>query len=194
MPPGQCVNSMFYCLVLRWLWKDIALWKDYNLAVHHDNTPSRGSFVTSSLLTKISTTVVSHPPYSPDLASCNQSVSKIETSVKRMPFQHLCGNLDKIAGSVRRFHRSRLSNSFQGVEKTPRTGVYFWVGTTLKETASRMCKGMCLFRDNTSLRNFWIAPHSYIRPVSHYSYASYVFKKYGFLRRYSHYSYIRSPT
>jgi hypothetical protein len=37
--------------------------------LHHNSTPSHTSFFTRELLTKNNTTVVYHPPYSPDLAS-----------------------------------------------------------------------------------------------------------------------------
>ncbi len=49
---------------------------------------------------------------------CLRSISKIETSVKRVQFWHYWGNSDWIAGCIRYFHRSRLSKNVWGRQKT----------------------------------------------------------------------------
>jgi hypothetical protein len=45
-----------------------------NWLLHHDNAPSHTSFFTREFLTKNNTTVIPHPPYSPDLAPCDFSL------------------------------------------------------------------------------------------------------------------------
>ena len=75
VPPRQTVNGKFYCEVLKRLREDIRRkrpdkWKN-NWFLHHDNAPAHKSLVVRLFLTSKNITVISHPPYSPDLAPCN---------------------------------------------------------------------------------------------------------------------------
>jgi len=75
VPPGMTVNADFYCDVLRRLrekvWrKRTQKWRNQNLIIHHDNAPAHRSFKFPQFLAKNNMTVIPHPPYSPDLATC----------------------------------------------------------------------------------------------------------------------------
>jgi histone-lysine N-methyltransferase SETMAR len=72
VPPNTTVNSDFYCDVSRHLrehspWKRQNLWCNHNW-LHHDNAPTHISLKTSEFVTNNNMVIVSHPPYSPDLA------------------------------------------------------------------------------------------------------------------------------
>jgi hypothetical protein len=65
---GQKVNSAYYCDVLRRLRENVRrlrpeLWRQKNWRLHHDNAPSRTSFLVKENLIKTNMTVVPHPPY-----------------------------------------------------------------------------------------------------------------------------------
>ena len=68
---GQCY---FYCDVLRKLGENVRKrpkkWQNQNLIIHHDTAPAHRSFKASQFLAKNNMTVISHPPYSHDLAPC----------------------------------------------------------------------------------------------------------------------------
>jgi hypothetical protein len=71
---GQAVNSAYYCDVLQWLWKcgrRTLVTKE--LAVASQQRTISHIF-TREFFTKNIITVVSHPPYLPDLAPCNSSL------------------------------------------------------------------------------------------------------------------------
>jgi histone-lysine N-methyltransferase SETMAR len=75
LPSGQTVNGKFYCEVLKRLRESIRRkrpdkWKN-NWFLHHGNAPAHTSFVVRQFLTSKNIAVISHPPYSPDLASCD---------------------------------------------------------------------------------------------------------------------------
>jgi len=44
------------------------LWKNQTWMLHHDNAPAHASLLIRSYLAKHQTSIVPHPPYSPDLA------------------------------------------------------------------------------------------------------------------------------
>ena len=76
VPPGMTVNADFYCDVLRRLRENVRRkrpqkWRNQNLIIHHDNAPAHRSFKVSQFLAKNNKTVITHPPYSPDLAPCD---------------------------------------------------------------------------------------------------------------------------
>ena len=73
VPPGMTVNADFYCDVLRRLRENVRRKRpqklqNQNLIFHQDNAPAHRSFKISQFLAKNNTTVIPHPPYSPDLA------------------------------------------------------------------------------------------------------------------------------
>jgi hypothetical protein len=73
VPSGQTVNRNFYCNVLRRLKENVwgkrpVKWQNNSWALHHDNAPALTSLLVRQFLTSTKMTVISHPPYSPDLA------------------------------------------------------------------------------------------------------------------------------
>jgi len=76
VPPGMTVNADFYCDVLRRLRENVRRkrpqkWQNQNFIIHHDNAPAHRSFNVSQFLAKNNMTMISHPPYSPNLAPCD---------------------------------------------------------------------------------------------------------------------------
>jgi len=56
--------------------------------LHHDNVPAHASLLTCSYLAKHQTTIVPHPPYSPDLAPADFFLfPKLKTTLKGHRFQ-----------------------------------------------------------------------------------------------------------
>jgi len=75
VPPGQTVNGTFYCDVLRRTRVNIrrqpvGKWRNDSWAPNHDNAPAHTSLVLQQYLASTNRTVIRHPPYSPDLATC----------------------------------------------------------------------------------------------------------------------------
>ncbi|UYV70546.1 K02A2.6-like [Cordylochernes scorpioides] len=74
VPQGQAVNLAFYLEVLRRLKRRIARVrtdiKD-TVNLHHDNATSHTAFIITNFLARSNTSVIPHPPYSPDLAPCD---------------------------------------------------------------------------------------------------------------------------
>ena len=76
VPPGQTVNSGFYCEVLWRLREKVRrhrpqLWWEQTWLLHHDKAPSHTSILTHQFLVKNKIAVIPHPLYSPDLAPCD---------------------------------------------------------------------------------------------------------------------------
>jgi histone-lysine N-methyltransferase SETMAR len=76
IPPGQIVNGNFYCDVLRWLRENVwckhpVKWHNNSWAMQHDNLPAHTLLHVLQFLTSTKTTVIPHPPYSPDFAPCD---------------------------------------------------------------------------------------------------------------------------
>jgi len=73
VPCGQMVNKQLYQEVLAHLRDAVRrkrpeLWENQTWMFHHDNAPAHASLLIHSYLEKHQTSVVAHPPYSPDLA------------------------------------------------------------------------------------------------------------------------------
>jgi hypothetical protein len=76
VPEGQTMNAEFYCNVLRRLREYIRqklpeLWCACSWLLHDDNAPSHQALITREFLAHKSIITLPHPPYSPDLASCD---------------------------------------------------------------------------------------------------------------------------
>jgi transposase len=75
-PRGQTVNKEFYVAILKRLKEAVRrkrpqLWTNQSWVLHHDNEPAQSSFLVRNFLAKNETTIVSQPPYSPDLAAAD---------------------------------------------------------------------------------------------------------------------------
>jgi len=59
------------------------LWENQTWMLHHDNVPAHVSLLIRSYLAKHQTSVVPHPPYSPDLATADFLLfPKLKTTLK----------------------------------------------------------------------------------------------------------------
>ncbi len=80
-PPNETITADTYCQVLRNLKEHVRhkrpeLWRmteeGYrHLFLHHDNAPSHTAIPTLALIGESNLDMLSHPPYSPDLAPCD---------------------------------------------------------------------------------------------------------------------------
>jgi len=76
VPRGQMVNKQLCQEVLARLRNAVRrgsreLWEKQTWMLHHDNAPAHASLLIRSYLAKHQTSVVPHPPYSPDLVPAN---------------------------------------------------------------------------------------------------------------------------
>jgi len=74
----QMINKQLYQEVLAHLRDAVRrkrpeLWENQPGMLHHDNAPAHASLLIRSYLAKHQTSVVTHPPYSPDLAPADFS-------------------------------------------------------------------------------------------------------------------------
>ena len=88
VPRGQMVNRQLYQEVLARSRDAVRrkrpeLWENQTWMLHHDNVPAPASFLIRSYLAKHQTSVVSHPPYSPDLGPADVFLfPKFKTTLK----------------------------------------------------------------------------------------------------------------
>jgi len=71
VPIGTTVNAAYYKEVLDRLRKRIARCRPHIVGkwtLHHDNAPAHNAFICTSYLAKHGTSVLPHPPYSPDVS------------------------------------------------------------------------------------------------------------------------------
>jgi len=93
VPRGQIVNKQLYQKGLVHLRDAVRrkrpeLWENQTWILHHDNAPAHVSLLIRSYLAKHQTSVVLHPPYSPDLAPGNFFLfPKFKTTLKGHRFQ-----------------------------------------------------------------------------------------------------------
>jgi len=76
VPPGQNVNQEFYLEVLRQLRENVRrknpeLWRSGDWLLHQDNVPAHTALSVTWYVASLGWTVISHPPYSSDLAPCD---------------------------------------------------------------------------------------------------------------------------
>ena len=92
VPRGQMVNKQLYQEILARL-RDVRrkrpeLWENQTWMLHHDNAPAHASLLICSYLAKHQTSVVPHPPYSPDLIPADFFLfPKLKTTLKGCHFQ-----------------------------------------------------------------------------------------------------------
>ena len=87
------VNKEFYVKVLRRLRSSVRrrrpdLWDNQSWMLHHDNAPVNASILICHYLAKHQTTVLPHPPYTPDLATADFFLfPKLKAILKGRRFQ-----------------------------------------------------------------------------------------------------------
>ncbi|UYV66373.1 hypothetical protein LAZ67_4001480 [Cordylochernes scorpioides] len=111
---GQTVNSAFYLEVLRRLKRRIARVrtdiKD-TVKLHHDNATSHTAFIIANFLARSNTSVIPHPPYSPDLAPCDFFLfPRLKREMKGKHWE----TVENIQHHVTTFLRSISVEEFQG--------------------------------------------------------------------------------
>jgi len=93
VPRGQMVNKELYPEVLARLGdavgrKRTELWENQTWMLYHDNAPVHASLLIRCYLAKHQTSVMLHPPYSPDLAPADVFLfPKLKTNLKGRRFQ-----------------------------------------------------------------------------------------------------------
>jgi transposase len=82
------------------------------LLLHHDNAPAHTSLKTTEFVTNNNVVIVPHPPYSPDLASCDFALfPKLKMKLKGPRFE----TVPDIQRESQAVLDSIKENDFQGV-------------------------------------------------------------------------------
>ena len=94
------------------------LWENQTWMLRHDNAPAYASLVIRSCVTKHQTSVVPHPPYSPNLVPADFFLfPKLKTTLKGRHFQ----TIKEIQENVKRephHHRKCIPESIPTMEET----------------------------------------------------------------------------
>ena len=86
------------------------MWENQTWMLHHDNAPACASLLIRSYLTKHQTSVVPHPPYSPDLAPADVFLfPKLKNTLKGRRFQ----TTEEIQENATRELRTMTESAFQ---------------------------------------------------------------------------------
>jgi len=123
LPRGQMVNKQSYQEVLARLrdavlWKRPELWENQTWMLHHDNAPAYASLLIRSYLAKHQTSVVPHPPYSPDLAPADFFVfPKLKTTLKGRRLQTIKEIQENAIRELRAVTESAFQEAFQQWKK-----------------------------------------------------------------------------
>jgi len=86
--------------------------------LHHDNAPAHASLLIRSYLAKHQTSVVPHPPYSPDLAPADiLTFPKLKTTIKGRRFRTLEEIQENAIIELRAITQSAFQKAFQQWKK-----------------------------------------------------------------------------
>ena len=123
VPRGQMVNKQLYQEVLARLRDAVRrkmpkLWENQTRMLHHDNAPAHASLLIRSYLAKHQTSVVPHPPYSPDLATADFFLfPKLKTTLKGRRFQTIGEIQENAIRELRTITESAFQEAFQQWKK-----------------------------------------------------------------------------
>jgi hypothetical protein len=143
VPPNTMGNSDFYCDVLRRLRENVRrkrpeLWRNHNWLPHHHNAHVHTYLQATEFVTNNNMTIVSHPPYSPDLAPCDLALfSKLKMKLKGRHFETMSG----IQRESKAIIDSMKENYFHGALKRGKNdgiAVYVPKQTILKEMVAKI--------------------------------------------------------
>ena len=115
VPAGQMVNQHLYLKVLICLRDAVrrkrpVLWTNKIWMLHHDNAPAHSALLIRNYLAKHLTSIVPHPPYSPDLAPADFFLfPKLKTLLKGRRFQ----TIETIQENATKGLHSITENAFQ---------------------------------------------------------------------------------
>lgn len=115
LPAGKTVTGAFYITILQKLRERIRkkrpdLWENNSWILHHDNAPAHSCLAVKQFLACNGTTVLEHPPYSPDLAPCDFFM--FDRLKEPMRGDHL-GSLERIKAESARILRCFSETDFQ---------------------------------------------------------------------------------
>ena len=123
VPHGQMVNKQLYEEVLACLRDAVCrkrpeLWENQTWILPHDNAPVHVSLLIRSYLAKHQTSVVPHPPCSPDLASAEFFLfPKLKTTLKGRRFQTTGEIQENAIRELRAITESAFQEAFQQWKK-----------------------------------------------------------------------------
>ena len=123
VPCGQMGNKQLSQEVLACLRDAVGrkrpeLWENQTWMMHHDNAPAHSSLLIRSYLAKHQTSVVPHPPYSPDLAPADFFLfSKLKTTLKGRRFQTIGEIQENAIREYRAITESAFEEAFQQWKK-----------------------------------------------------------------------------
>jgi len=123
VPLGQMVSKQLYQEVLarsrdavrrkRPKLRENKIWM-----LHHDNAPAHASLLIRSYLAKHQTSVVPHPPYSPDVAPADFFLfPKLQTTLKGRRFRTIEDNQEIAIRELRAITESVFQEAFQQWKK-----------------------------------------------------------------------------
>jgi len=107
------------------------LWENQTWMLYHDNAPAHALLLIRSYLAKHQTSVVPHPPYSPDLAPADFFLfPKIKATLKGRRFQTIEEIQENAISELRAITESTFQEAFQQWKKrwelcTASRGDYF---------------------------------------------------------------------
>jgi len=123
VPRGETVNKEFYINVLKHLREAMRRKRpeaqtNNTWILYHDNTPAHASLLIREYLTKHETTVVSQPPYFPDLAPADIYLfPKLKSSLKCRRFQTVEETEENSIQDLRAIAQNTFQDAFQNWKK-----------------------------------------------------------------------------
>ena len=93
------------------------LWESQTWVFFHDNAPTHASLLIRSCLAKHHTSVVPHPPYSPDLALADFLFPKLKTTLNGRRFQTIKEIQENAIRELRAITESAFQEAFQQWKK-----------------------------------------------------------------------------
>jgi len=123
VPRGHMVNKQLYQEVLARLRDAVRrkrpeLWENQTWMLRHDNAPVHASLLIRSYLAKHQTSVVPHPPYSPDLTPADFFLfPKLKTTLKGRRFQTMEEIQENAIRELRAITKSAFQEAFQQWKK-----------------------------------------------------------------------------
>jgi len=103
------------------------LWENQTWMLHHDNVPAYALLLSRSYLPKHQTSIVPHPPYSPDLNPADFSLfPKLKTTLKGSHFQTIKAIQENATRKLCAITESVFQEAFQQWERCiTSSGDYF---------------------------------------------------------------------
>ncbi len=116
---GQTINKEYYLEVMRHLRDAVRrkrpkMWAAQNWQLHHDNAPAHFAHLIQTYLAKNNTPLVRHPPYSPDMASCDFWLfPKLKTTLKGKRFESREEIMKKTTAELYSIPKSTFQRRYQ---------------------------------------------------------------------------------